>query len=131
MPKTQFLLWTMRMGIKNIKLRIITEEYMEDETAEKLGSLGLTDYKIFCFNGKKEFVYVSCSLENHKTPQISFLIMEWLFADFKRSDYQSLTVLADKPKRFDEMIECAKKLSEKEKFVRIDFNEINKYILVR
>ena len=72
MSKIQFLLWTMRMGIKNIKLRIITEEYMEDETAEKLGSLGLTDYKIFCFNVKKEFVYVSCSLENHKTPQISF-----------------------------------------------------------
>lgn len=51
--------------------------------------------------------------------------MEWEFADFKRSDYQRLNVLPDKPKRFDEMIEYAKKLSENEKFVRIDFYEIS------
>lgn len=109
---------------KNIKPRIIAEKYMEDETAKKLGNSGLTDYKFFCFNGKPEFVYVSCGLENHETAQISFLTMEWEFADFKRNDYQGLNVLPDKPKRFDEMIEYAKKLSENEKFVRIDFYEI-------
>lgn len=110
---------------KNIKPRIIAEEYMEDETAKQLGSSGLTDYKIFCFNGKPEFIYVFCGLENHETAQIGFLTMEWEFADFKRSDYQSLTALPDKPKRFDEMIEYARKLSKNEKFVRIDFYEIN------
>lgn len=110
---------------KNIKPRIIAEEYMEDETAKQLGSSGLTDYKIFCFNGKPEFIYVSCGLENHETAQIGFLTMEWEFADFKRSDYQGLTALPDKPKRFDEMIEYARKLSKNEKFVRIDFYEIN------
>lgn len=110
---------------KNIKPRIIAEEYMEDETAKQLGSSGLTDYKIFCFNGKPEFIYVFCGLENHETAQMGFLTMEWEFADFKRSDYQSLTALPDKPKRFDEMIEYARKLSKNEKFVRIDFYEIN------
>lgn len=57
---------------KDIKQRIIAEQYMEDDTAKKLGSLGLTDYKIFCFNGEPKFGYVSCCLENHDTAQIGF-----------------------------------------------------------
>lgn len=57
---------------KDIKPRIIAEQYMEDDTAKKLGSLGLTDYKIFCFNGEPKFGYVSCGLENHDTAQIGF-----------------------------------------------------------
>lgn len=98
---------------------------MEDDTAKKLGSLGLTDYKIFCFNGEPNFVYVSCGLENHDTAQISFLTMDWQFAEFKRKDYKGLTRLSKKTKRFDEMVEYARKLSANEKFVRIDFYEIN------
>lgn len=113
---------------KNIKPRIIAEKYMEDETANRLGSSGLTDFKFFCFNGKLEFVYVSCGLENHDTAQISFLTMDWKLANFKRSDYNCLSSLPNKPKKFDEMVEFAKILSRDEKFVRIDFYEINSNI---
>lgn len=83
---------------KDIKPRIIAEQYMEDNTAKKLGSLGLTDYKFFCFNGEPKFVYVSCGLENHDIAQMSFLTMDWQFAEFKRKDYKGLTRLPEKTK---------------------------------
>ena len=98
---------------------------MEDLTSKAMGSSGLTDYKFFCFNGIPQFVYVSCGLENHETAQISFLTMDWKFADFKRSDYKGLINLPDKPEKFDEMFKYAKVLSKNEKFVRVDFYEIN------
>lgn len=110
---------------KDIKPRIIAEKYMEDLTSKAMGSSGLTDYKFFCFNGIPQFVYVSCGLENHETAQISFLTMDWKFADFKRSDYKGLINLPDKPEKFDEMFKYAKVLSKNEKFVRVDFYEIN------
>lgn len=123
--KHNFYFGQREWAYKDIKPRIIVEEYMEDETTKKLGFSGLTDYKFFCFDGKPEFVYVSCGLENHESAQISFLTMEWEFAKFKRSDYKGLIALPDKPKRFNEMVEYAKKLSKGEKFVRVDFYEIN------
>lgn len=45
---------------------------MEDDTAKKLGSLGLIDYKIFCFNGESKFVYVSCGLETMVLHKLAF-----------------------------------------------------------
>ena len=110
---------------KNIKPRIIAEKYMEDETAKKLGNLGLTDYKFFCFNGEPEFVYVSCGLENHETAQISFLTMNWEKAPFGRSDYLEFEVLPPKPAKFDEMVKIAKSLSSGHPFLRVDLYEIN------
>ena len=113
---------------KDVKPRIICEKYMEDSTAKQMGSKGLTDYKFFCFNGIPKFVYVSCGLENHDTAQISFLTMDWNFANFKRNDYQGLKYLPEKPSCFDQMTEYATVLSQDEKFVRVDFYEINQQV---
>ena len=109
---------------KNVKPRIIAEKYMEDTAAKALGSNGLTDYKFFCFNGTPEFVYVSCGLENHTTAQMSFLDMNWEFAQFKRSDYRPLSTVPPKPERYEEMKTIAGRLSKDIPFVRVDLYEV-------
>lgn len=106
---------------KNVKPRIIAEEYLEDH--EKGG--GLTDYKFFCFNGEPKFLYVSRGLENHETAQISFLTLDWEFAPFRRKDYRSFDELPQKPICLNQMVLMAKKLSEDTAFLRVDFYEVD------
>lgn len=45
--------------------------------------------------------------------------------DCRRKDYKQYTVLPDKPKSFDSMIEIAEKLSKGIPHVRVDLYEIN------
>lgn len=107
---------------KNVKKKIIAEQYMSDKKDE---SKGLTDYKFYCFNGEPRFLYVSEGLENHETARISFLNLDWTFAEYERSDFAPFDELPKKPDLFDEMIDVAKKLSAGEPFLRVDLYEIN------
>jgi len=85
----------------------------------------LTDYKFYCFNGEPKFLYISEGLENHETARISFLTTDWKFAPFHRDDYMPFEKLPEKPQRFDEMLEIAKRLSGTHKFMRVDIYEVN------
>lgn len=105
---------------KNVKPRIIAEQYMEVE-----GDLELTDYKWFCFNGEPQFLYISHGLANHETATIDFYDINHRRMPFKRTDYKSSTTDAPKPRCHDEMIDIARKLSKNIPFVRIDLYEIN------
>lgn len=104
---------------KNVKPRIIAEQYMENPGDEEL-----TDYKWFCFDGKPQFLYISHGLANHETATIDFYDMNYKRMPFKRTDYKSSAVDAPKPKTYDEMIKIAKKLAKGIPFVRIDLYEI-------
>ena len=63
-------------------------------------------------------------MENHATASISFLTLDWQFAPYERCDFKPLTVLPPKPKKFDLMVELAKKLSAGIDFLRVDLYEI-------
>lgn len=106
---------------KNVKPRIIAEEYMEDAEGSQAG---LTDYKFYCFNGIPKYLYVSTGLEEHATARISFLTLDWQFAAFGRSDYKPFEELPKKPENLSLMIEIAKKLSKDFPFLRVDLYEI-------
>ena len=103
---------------KNVHPRIMAEQYLDTED-----SLGLTDYKFYCFNGEPQFLYVSKGLENHATAQISFLTLQWEFAPYRRDDFMPFQELPPKPVSFDEMLRLSKILSENIPFVRVDFYE--------
>lgn len=105
---------------KNVKPRILAEAYMEDA-----GSTELIDYKFYCFNGVPKFLYVSQGLSKKETATISFLTLDWQFAPYERCDFRPLTVLPEKPKTFDKMVEFAEKLSAGMEFLRVDLYEIN------
>ena len=110
---------------KDVKPRIIVEEYMEDIDEQKKGNIGLNDYKFYCFNGEPKFLYLSQNLENHSEASITFITMDWKKESFERTDYKSLTKLPKKPPLFDEMVEFARILSKGIRFVRVDLYSIN------
>lgn len=117
--KNNYFYWGREWPYKNVKPRIIAEEFLN------VDSVGLVDYKFYCFDGEPKFLYVSQGLDNHKTASISFLTLDWKFAQYKRSDYKSFEVLPKKPNNYDEMIEISKKLSKGFPFLRVDLYEYN------
>lgn len=107
---------------KNVKPRILAEQYMEDESHS---NSGLIDYKFFCFNGIPTLLYVSRGLDNHPTAEISFYGMDGVEKEYHRNDYKPYHN-AIMPKNFDEMKSIAKKIADKvdSPFVRIDLYSI-------
>lgn len=105
---------------KNVKPRIIAEEYMEDASSEDL-----KDYKFYCFNGEPRFLYLSHGLSNHATGRISYLTLDWEREPFKRNDFAPFEDLPPKPANYELMIEFCKQLSKDIPFLRVDFYDIN------
>ena len=105
---------------KNIKPRIIAEEYMEDKRTSEL-----RDYKFFVFDGKAKILFVATDRLS-KTEETKF--------DFFDMDYNHLEIIngypnAKEPPRkpvcFDEMKKLAEKLSNGIPHVRVDFYEVD------
>ncbi len=105
---------------KNLKPRIIAEQYMECDNGEEL-----IDYKFFCFSGEPKFVYVSQGLSDHSTAHLSYVWLNWEQAPFCRTDFPQFDKLPEKPKTFEKMIEYSKLLAKNYPFARVDFYEIN------
>ena len=108
---------------KDVKPRIIAEQYMEDENFVA----GLTDYKFFCFNNEVKMLYVSQGLEDHSTASISFYDLDGNEMPFHRKDYKPIEGKLKLPKNFKEMLDTAQKLANEVNapFVRIDLYSID------
>ena len=107
---------------KNVKPRIIAEQYMED----KLG--GLVDYKFFCFNGYVDCVMV-CIDRHINDPKFYFFDDEWnLLRINQRGKEAPKDFTLEKPKNLKKMFEIASELSKNIPFVRIDLYECNEKI---
>lgn len=121
--KRRFYYLSREWCYKNIRPRIICEQFMED----KGQAHGLVDYKFFCFGGKPEFLYVSEGLEDHSTAKISFADLDGKLMPFKREDYEGFTNGLPIPEHFGQMKEIAAEIAGKinNRFVRVDLYEIN------
>lgn len=115
---------------KNVKPKVIAEQFMEDDYLKNLNRKGLLDYKFYCFNGEPKFLYVGYAniKDNVKHDLFSFYNLDWSKADFYRTDHESLPFEVPKPKKLNDMIDIAKKLSEEIPFVRVDLYYINEKI---
>jgi hypothetical protein len=83
----------------------------------------LKDYKIFCFNGKPELIYVSEG--SHTADQkIAHFDMDFKEIDIKRIDYKEYDKIPQKPNGFELMKNLATKLSKNIPHIRVDFYEI-------
>lgn len=104
---------------KNVKPRIIAEEYMEDkETTE------LRDYKFFCFNGKVKLLFVATDRQRAKEPCFDFYDTNFVHLSIKHGHPNSGKVIKQ-PMNFEKMKILAHKLSMDIPQVRVDFYEIN------
>lgn len=106
---------------KNVKPRIIAEEYMEDVITSEL-----RDYKFYCFDGYVKAILVATNRQSEK---------EELCFDYFDGDYTHLNLTnhwhpnakiePQKPDQFEQMKEIAQTLSKGIPHVRIDLYEVN------
>lgn len=116
--KTNYFWGTREWPYKNVKPRIIAEKYIEDN---KQGEL--KDYKLMCFNGKVECSFVCEDRYKDTGLKVTFYDADWNVMPFERH-YPRNSVLCERPKKYDLMVELAEKLSENIPFVRVDFYEV-------
>ena len=100
---------------KNVKPRIIIEEYIEDKKSKNL-----KDYKFFVFNGK--FVYSFVCSDRANSVKFTFFDKNGKFMDFTQDECPNDPNVS-KPKKYDKMIELAEKLAKDIPEVRVDFYE--------
>lgn len=106
---------------KNVKPRIIAEEYLEDIE-------DLKDYKIHCFHGKAEYIQVDYDrFTNHRR---NIFTRDWQYIDMEFGFKTDKTRKIEKPAKLEEMIYIAEKLSFEIKYVRIDLYYVQGKIYV-
>lgn len=104
---------------KDVKRRIIAEEYLEDkETGE------LRDYKFFCFNGEVKALFVATERQTRKEPFFNFFDREFNSLEL-RQGHPCAPVPPAKPVLFEEMVSIAEKLSADMPHVRVDLYQAN------
>src|SRR5690625_386019 len=107
---------------KDIKPRIIIEEYLEDSDSSLEG---INDYKFICFNGNPK--YVVFDVDRHTNHKRNIYDANWNYVDVS-TDYQNFGDVVPKPDGYDEMLRIAKILAEDFPFVRVDLYYVNKKV---
>ena len=108
---------------KNVKRRIIVEQYMVDESGYEL-----RDYKFFCFNGEPKMLFIATDRENpNEETKFDFFDMDFNLLPFTNGHEHAKNTPA-KPKGFDTMVKLAHKLSAGIPHVRVDFYDINGHV---
>lgn len=103
---------------KNIKPRIMVEQYMEDNKMNEL-----RDYKFFCFNGKPKAMFIASDRGIEQT-KFDYYDLEFNHLDIIQH-YPNSQKKIEKPINFNKMIELAERLSKGLTHVRVDFYEAN------
>lgn len=98
---------------KNIIPKIVCEEFIKTD-----GDAQPNDYKIFCFDGEPKFFFIAS--DRGVDTKFDFFDMDWkrypVRQFYPNSNYEFV-----RPQKWDEMVECAKKLSNGFPHVRVDF----------
>jgi len=110
--------WSREWPYKNIKRKVICEEYMQDQSFDVLNV-----FKILNFNNGEQIIQV---IQNDKTrdESIDYFDSQWTRLDM-RQNFPNSKVPLKKPETLETMLALAKKLSEGFPFLRTDFYEIN------
>ena len=112
----------MSAGYKEIKPRVLIEEYKEQINGE------LIDYKFHCFHGEVKNV-MAVNGRKGLSYKYRFFTPDWQPLDLYRNKKKELTDF-DKPKNYEKMLELSKILSKDFPFVRIDFYEVGDRVYV-
>ena len=89
-------------------------------TCEKFLGDCIVDYKLFCFNGKPKYIYISSDLIHDRQAQIGFFYLDGTKMPLVRDDYEPMDI-EQLPDFFDDMKRAADVLCKDFPFVRVDF----------
>lgn len=110
---------------KSVRPRIIIEQFVSDGEH----ATDLTDYKLYCFEGKPMYCQVIAGrrIRNDKAVyDIDFYDQNWIhmpFSGMKRNSPHAAEPHA-RPKSYEAMLRIARELAQDTHFVRVDFYEI-------
>lgn len=119
MHQNQYYRGGQEWAYKDVKPRLIVEEYMQEP-----GQAVLPDYKFFCFGGKAHFVEV-----HHDRGRKEYL-SGFFGLDMQKMPFRDVPAAKDmhvappRPDNMDEMIQCAEALAKGFPFVRVDFYSV-------
>ena len=119
--KTNYYYEFREWAYKNVKPRIIIEEFRQDDKLKDL-----IDYKIYCFNGECYYV-MTCIDRNKGATKFIYFDRNWnLKKEFSNDGIKyGDSINIPKPQNLDKMFEFAEILSKNIPFVRVDFYEAN------
>lgn len=105
---------------KNVKPRIIAEQYMEDADTKEL-----RDYKFYCFNGEVKLLLIASNRQNReKQTTFDFFDDKYNHLDLSWGNPYS-EYPPEKPQMLDDMIELSKLLSQGMPHIRVDLYTAN------
>ena len=104
---------------KDVKPRILAEQYMEDEETHEL-----RDYKFFTFDGVPKALFIATERGSKEETKFDFFDADFKHLPFTNG-HPNADVMPAKPKTFEEMKSLAAKLSENIPQLRVDFYEVN------
>lgn len=108
---------------KNVKPRIIAEQYLEDSKTSEL-----RDYKFFCFNGQVKAMFIATD-RGKKGEEVKF---DFFDEDFNHLDLRQTHPMAnkpiEKPLNFEKMKDLASVLSKDLPEARCDFYEVDGHL---
>lgn len=112
-----------------IKPCIIAEELL-DAKKQAYPSSSLIDYKIWCFDGKPYAIW-ACANRTKHTVDVGTYDLDWNFhPEYSNSTdhYRLMSQPMPRPKKLDEMLAIAAKLSDGFPQVRVDMYEVNDHV---
>lgn len=116
--KRNYYLWCREWPYKNVKPRVIVEEFISDKDYPILPV-----YKFFCFDGKP-FMIQAIQNDKQENETIDYYDLEWKKMDIQ-TNYPNSTHELEKPASLQEMIAICEKLSAGHPFIRIDLFTAN------
>lgn len=122
--KNNFYKFGREWPYKNVKPRIIIEEYMANNDGTDI-----CDYKFYCFNGHADYVMI-CVDRQSGEPKFYYYDRYCKLQKEMSNDGKKVreNINIEKPDNIEEMFEIAEKISEGLKFVRVDLYDINNKI---
>lgn len=120
--KKNYYYKTREWPYKNIVPKVIAEEYLNDGT-----TIGLRDYKVFCFHGKVKFIRVQYMGKDSVIK--SEFDTNWKIID-KTMNFLPDGTVVEKPKNLNKIIELAEILAKDMVHLRVDFYLVNDRIFI-
>lgn len=116
--KRNYYLNTREWPYKNVKPRIIAEEYLVDEHINDL-----QDYKFFVFDGRVEAMFVATGRNTDAETCFDFFDRNFNYLPMRHGHPNASTKIS-KPENFDKMIEIAEILGKEIPHVRVDLYNV-------
>lgn len=112
--KEDYFIYSREWPYKNVKKRIMCEEYISDDNNEFL-----TDYKFYCFDGKVKVLGIFQGRGSSSGTVGDFFDVDFNWIDMKWG-YPNAPEIPKKPDKFNEMVKIAETLSKDIPHVRVD-----------